>query len=154
MMEDIKHWLSPRQLDKLKRMQERLQQRESLRAQSHKQSSLEGHKSIKNILIQRRRPSPAGVQGRGRRLKPTEVELLLSPKQLRRAQKEEERLKREARQAGQKEALRFCSISGQKVMREQEGRCIFSGAACRSEGVLYPDKVGHSRDTDNNCLNI
>ena len=83
-------------------------------------------------------------------MKPKDLQLLLSPNQLRRAQEEEERLRREARQAGQKEVLRFCSIRGQKVMREQEGRCISSGAACRSEGLLYPDEVGDQRDTHNN----
>ena len=144
MLEDIKHWLSPRQLDKLRRMQERLQRRERLKGQSQKQSSLERQRSTKKRLMKRRRQSPVRGQGRGRRLKPTDLLLLLSPNQLRRAQEEEERLRREARQGGQKEALRFCSIRGQKVMREQEGRCISSGAACRSEGLLYPDEVGHS----------
>ena len=75
-------------------------------------------------------------------MKPIYLHLLLSPNLLLRAQEEEERLRREARQEGQKEAPRFCSIRGQKVMREQEGRCISSGAACRAEGLLYPDEVG------------
>ena len=143
MLEDIRHWLSPRQLEKLRRMQEKLQRRERLKAQSHKQSSLERQRSIKKRLMQRRRQSPAGGQGRGRRLKLKDLQLLLSPKQLRRAQEEEERLQREAKQGGQKKAPRFCSIRIPKVMREQEGRCISSGAACRLEELLYPDEVGH-----------
>ena len=146
MLEDIRHRLSPRQLEKIRRMQERLQRRERLKAQSHKQNSLKRQRSMKQILMQRRRQSLAGGQGRGRRLKPKDLQLRLSPNQLRRAQEEEERLRREARQGGQKEVLRFCSIRGQKVMREQEGRCISSGAACRAEGLLYPDEVGDQRD--------
>ena len=143
MLEDIRHWLSSRQLEKLRRMQERLQRKERLKAQGHKQNSLERQRSIKNRFVQKRRQSPAGGQDRGRRLKPKYLQLLLSPKQLRRAQEEEERLQREAKQGGQKKAPRFCSIRGQKVMREQEGRCISSGVACRSERLLYPDEVGH-----------
>ena len=154
MLEDIKHWLYPRQLEKLRRMQERLQRRERLKTQSHKQSSLERQRSIRNRLMQRRRQSPARGHGRGRRLTPTDLQLLLSPKQLRRAQEEEERLQREAKQGGQKKAPRFCSIRGQRVMREQEGKCISSGAACRSEGLLYPDEVGHPRDTHNNYRDV
>ena len=144
MLEDIRRWLSPRQLEKLSRMHKRLQRREGLKAQSHTLLSLGKQRSNKKRLMQRRRQSPAGAQPR---LKPTDLQLLLSPRQQQRAQEEQESLRREARQpgrqGGKKAALRFCSIRGQKVMKEQEGRCISSGAACRSEGLLYPDEVNH-----------
>jgi hypothetical protein len=132
-LEDIRHWLSPRNLEKLSRMQERLQRREGLKAKSHTEHIPEKHSSNKKRLMQRRGQSPAGGQAR--------LKLLFSPSQQQRAQQEQERLRREAE--GQKAPLRFCSIRGQKVMKEQEGRCISSGAACKSEGLLYPDEVNH-----------
>ena len=138
MLEDIKHRLSTRKLEKLSRMQKRLQRREELKVKSHTEHSLGKQRSNKNRLMQRRGQSPAGGQAR---LKLTDLQLLFSPSQQQRAQQEQERLRREAE--GQKAPLRFCSIRGQKVMREQEGRCISSGAACKSEGLLYPDEVNH-----------
>ena len=148
-LKDIRDWLSQRQLEKLSRMQERLHGgREGLKAQSHTQHSLEKQKSIRRRWTQRRRNMQiiGGGHGMGRRLKPTYLQLLLSSSQLQRAHQEEERLQRETRQGRQKAALWFCSIRGQKVMREQEGRCISSGAACRSEGLIYQDEVGYQRD--------
>ena len=147
-LEDMRHWLSPRNLEKLSRMQERLQGREGFKTQSHMLRNLWKQKSIRRRFTQKRRQVkiPTGGQGRGGRLNPTDLHLLLTSNQLQRAREEEERLRREARQGGQKAPLRLCSIHRQKVMRKQEGKCISSKAACRFEGLLYPNEVGHQRN--------